>query len=465
MKIIQVLSNLITEDARFQVFYNKYVLPSGTRQKGILPFEIVKQIAFADPMTRVPDNYDKEGASVEDMLSNQVKVGKYTQWMLNMFIKPHLTDDNNDVIEVNTDKYKSKANEYRRLFIEDLHYFTELLTKYDRFKGSLVDDSKKDINNVKSINELSQLQVEYGDTTVDLSMYRGKKVRNEKGADAQTNFNFPGAEILKVGSEYTLIRISDKGDLGSKAASYFGGYEGGLARGESNWCTASTGSINSHNYRQKGPLYIIIANDDKGKVGEVTGLPTERYQLHFPKPSQFKSRDQYSAEGNVPIVEWLNGKWSEFKEILKPEFAKGFITPNTDNVTIKYPSDETGRFLALYGFEEFFEALPENIKKLNIINTSNERINLELPKSIVRFKSLVALMIQNMISSVPENICELKNLTLLAFPNNEELKSIPECVANLPNFTFLNVNGCPNVQVPEKLEAYNEGNGYYHIEE
>jgi len=53
----------------------------------------------------------------------------------------------------------------------------------------------------------------------------------------------------------------------------------------------------------------------------------------------------------------------------------------------------------------------------------------------------------------------------MAFPNNEQLKSIPECVVNLPNFTFLNVNGCPNVQVPEKLEAYNEGNGYYHIEE
>lgn len=465
MKIIQVLSNLITEDARFQVFYNKYILPSGDRKKGLLPFEIVKQIVFADPTTRVPVNYDKNGASVEDMLSNQIKVGKYSQWMLNMFIKPHLTNDNNDVIEVNTDEYKSKANQYRKLFLEDLHYFTELLTKYERFKGSLVDASKKDINNVKSINELSQLQVEYGDTTVDLAVYRGKKVKNEKGADAKTNFNFPGAEILKVGSEYTLIRISDKGDLGSKAASYFGGYEGGLARGESNWCTAATGSEHSHRYRQKGPLYIIMANDDKGKVGEVTGLPTERYQLHFPAPSQFKSRDQYSAEGNVPIVEFLNGKWSEFKEILKPEFAKGFVTPNSENVNIRYPSDETGRFVALYGFEELFEALPDTIKKLNIVNTSNENISVALPKSIVRFKSLVAVMFQNMISSIPDNICELKNLTLLAFPDNKELKSVPDCIMSLKNFTFLNVNGCPNVQVPKELEKYNEGNGYYHMEE
>ena len=69
MKITSVLSNLITEDARFQILYKKYVLPTGDRQKGILPFEIVKQIIFADPTTRIPENYDKDGASVEDMTS------------------------------------------------------------------------------------------------------------------------------------------------------------------------------------------------------------------------------------------------------------------------------------------------------------------------------------------------------------------------------------------------------------
>jgi hypothetical protein len=36
---------------------------------------------------------------------------------------------------------------------------------------------------------------------------------------------------------------------------------------------------------------------------------------------------------------------------------------------------------------------------------------------------------------------------------------------SLKNFTFLNVNGCPNVQVPKELEKYDEGNGYYHMEE
>jgi len=463
MKITNVLSNLITEDARFQVLYKKYVLPTGDRQKGVLPFEVVKQIIFADPTTRFPENYDKEGASVEDMTSDKVKVGKYSQWMLNIFVKPYLTrEGGDDVIEIGSDEYKSKANEYRRLFLEDLPHFTELLTKYERFKGSLVDASKKDINNVKSFDELMQLPVRVGDETVELDLYRGKKVKKEKGVEANTNFNFPGAEILKVGSEYTLIKIADKGELGSKAASYFGGYGKGVDRGETTWCTGAEGSTWSHKYRQDGPLYIFIANDDKGKVGEFTGLPSDRYQFHFPS-NQFKNPNQ--SGGNIPVVEYLNGKWSEFKEIFKPEFAEGFVKPNSDNVEIKYPDSSTGKFVALYGFDELFTSLPLTIKRLNIINTSKDDIEIKVPESISKFKSLTAILFENIIGELPNSICELKNLVFIAVPGNKNLKSIPECVTTLPNLTFLNVSRCPNVQVPKEFEQYNTGNGFYHMEE
>ena len=463
MKITKVLSNLITEDARFQVLYKQYVLPSGDRKKGILPFEIVRAIVFADPTTR-PQDYDVESASVEDMTSDKVKVGKYVQWMLKRFVKPQLTNEDGETIEVGSEEYKRDAVEYRRHFMEDLPQFKELLTKYERFKGSLVDASKKNIDNVKSFTELAQLDVKYGDTTVELGAYRGKKVKKDAGTAVNKNFDIPGAEILKVGSEYTLIRISDKGTLGSKAASYFGGYSGGIDRGETNWCTAAEGSSHSQTYRNQGPLYIFIANDDKGQVGEVTGLPTERYQIHFPT-DQFKNRNQYSRDGNIPIVEWLNGKWSEFKDILKPEFAKGFVKPNTENVEIKYPGTATGKFVALYGFDELFEVLPETITRLNIINTSNERIILNIPDSITRFKSLKAVLFENVIDKVPDSICQIQSLMILAVPNNPELKSLPECIMNLPKLTFVNVNRSPNVKVPQALEAFAEGAGFYHKEE
>ena len=462
-----MLSNLITEDARFQVLYNKYVLPSGDRKKGILPFEVVRDIIFADPTTRVPENYDIQGASVDDMVSDKIKVGKYTQWMLKIFVKPYLTNDNGEPLEVGSEEYKRDAVEYRRHFMEDLPQFKEILTKYERFKGSLVDASKKNIDNVKSFTELSQLEVKYGDTTVELGQYRGKKVKKAADTAVNTNFEIPGAEILKVGSEYTLIRISDKGTLGSKAASYFGGYSGGIDRGETNWCTAAEGSTHSQTYRNQGPLYIIIANNDNGKVGEVTGLPSERYQIHF-QTEQFKSRDQYSREGNIPIVDWLNGKWSEFKEILKPEFAKGFVKPNTNNVEIKYTGDRggglTGKFVMLYGFEELFNELPETISRLNVINSSTESISLKIPDSITRFKSLKAVLFENVIDEIPDSICQLDSLLFFAAPNNPQLRSIPECIVNLPNLTFVNLNKCPNVKVPKALEEFAEGAGFFHME-
>jgi len=439
------------------------VLPSGDRKKGILPFEIVRDIVFADPTTR-PVDYDVTTATVEDMTSDKVKVGKYVQWMLKRFVTPQLTNEDGEPIEVGSDQYKKDAVEYRRIFLEDLPEMKSLLAKYERFKGSLADDTKKNIDNVKSFEELYQLPVKVGDSTVELGRYQGKKFKKEEGKEVNKQYDIPGAEILKVGSEYTLIRIADKGEVGSKAAAYFGGTgKGEISNGETNWCTRVEGT-HSHGYRQQGPLYIIIANDGSKGVGQITGLPSDRYQLHFPT-DQFKNQDQYGAGGSIPIVEWLNGKWSEFKEIMRPEFARGFVRPNSDNVEIKYPGNATGKFVALYGFDELFDALPETITRLNILNTSNENIILNIPDSITRFKSLKALLFDNLIDKLPESICKLPNLMILALPNNKNLTTLPECIGSLPKLTFLSVNGSPNAKVPAALEPYNEGGGFYHKED
>jgi hypothetical protein len=463
MKIINVLSNLITEDARFQVLYNKYVLPAGNRQKGILPFEVVRDIIFADPTTR-PQNYDVESATAEDMMSDEVKVGKYVQWMLKRFVTPQLTSEDGEPIEIGSEQYKRMAVEYRTIFLEDLREVKYVLDKYDRFKGSLVDASKKNIDNVKSFEELYQLPVKVGDGTIELGRYEGKKFKKEEGKEVNQQYDIPGAEILKVGSEYTLIRIADKGALGSRAAAYFGGTSNGnISNGETNWCTRVEGS-HSHDYRQESPLYIVIANDGSKGVGQITGLPSDRYQIHFGIRHgwQFKNQDQHGHNGNIPIVEWLNGKWSEFKEILKPEFARGFIRPNTNKVEIKYPGNNTDKFVAIYGLGELFDSLPDSITTLNVVNTSNENIIITIPDSITRFKSLTAVMFENIIDHIPDSICKIDSLLFIAAPNNSQLRTIPECIANLPNLEFISLVNCPNFKAPKALEQYDAGQGFYH---
>jgi len=462
MKFTNILKNIILEASRSALLYDKYVKPTDKSKKGIMDFEDFLKLIYIDPTTR-PENVDLQATSVNDLES--IHPGKYSQWILNIFNNPKLADGMGNDVEVGSREYKIMYSQYKEHFMEDLDQFKDILKKYERFKGSLVDASKKDINNVKSFPELFQLQVKVGNDSVDLSLYQGKKIKKEKGAEVNKNFSVPGAEILKVGSEYTLIRISDKGDLGSKAASYFGGYSGGVDKGETNWCTAADCSTHSHNYRQKGPLYIVIANDDKGQVGQVTGLPSERYQLHFPDGGQFKSRNQYAADGNIPIVEWLNGKWSEFKEILKPEFAAGVTVGGkifkVDNLT----SGSVGKFIALYGLDDLFKSLPDSLESFKIINNDRNGIIINIPDDIDRFQNLQYLTLEHCIDSLPESVCNLKNLRFLTLRGNSELRTIPACISKerLPELVFLNVRECPNLELPKEISdnANDFGNGMW----
>ena len=60
----------------------------------------------------------------------------------------------------------------------------------------------------------------------------------------------------------------------------------------------------------------------------------------------------------------------------------------------------------------------------------------------------------------------LTNLQLLAFPNNSELKSIPECIKDLKELVFLNVRDCnPNIHIPQGLKDVleDEGMGFYYL--
>jgi hypothetical protein len=81
MRFTSILTNLILEQSRFQVLYDKMVKPStkeeGKKNKGLMDFETLKSIIFADPTTRAPQDFDRETATPQDM--DNVKVGKLTQ--------------------------------------------------------------------------------------------------------------------------------------------------------------------------------------------------------------------------------------------------------------------------------------------------------------------------------------------------------------------------------------------------
>ena len=451
MKITSLLSSLITENARLQHVYDNYVKPNpqiktkpGEPARGVMDFDKLKTVIFGDPDTKVPQGFDKEGATFEEM--SKVKVGKYVQWMLKNFVQPKLE------YEVGTPEYKRAAQEYRRLFIEDMDKMNVDLLKFERFKGKLPED-QRDI-------------ARYTPATLSLAVDEFKLTKDSKSAKEEritkeNPYQYPGSNIEIVTPNWTIVKISENTQEGKNAGAYFGGYYDTKDEfDETNWCTSKLDGSYFEHYIKDGPYYVVLPNTDT-EFGKKTGLPKNRYQFHFPSNQYMNRRDR-----GINLVEFLNGEGSDLKEYFKPQFAKGLVGTGGDIVEINYPDSASGKFIALYGFDELFESLPDTITKLLINNKSQERIALEVPTSIGRFTNLEALMLQNIAKTLPDTVCQLKKLNFLALPGNKDLQSLPECIKELPELAFINLKEVnPNINIPQGLKdrLEDEGMGFYYL--
>jgi len=462
MRITSLLSRLILEQSRFQVLFDKMVKPpvssdnKKTKEKGLMDFETLKAIIFADPTTKVPEGLgDIDTITVEDM--DKIKVGKYTQWLLKNFVNPSMSElelpPTDQEIDRTSKAYKNAIMEFRRLFLEDLYKTTDDLKKFERAKTYLPQE-QRDINKFTPRTLF--------DTLSNFQIPEKKKAELEKkeAKKSREGFNHAGGEIIYEGPKWTMIRIKDQGQVGKDAAIYYGGFHE-YEQGESRWCTSSPGLSYFNTYIKDGPLYVIFPNDDKGLVGKKTGLPQERFQFHFPSNQYMDRHDR-----QINLVEYLNGPMSDLKEFFKPEFAKGLVNKGGNKVEINYPDSSAGKFVALYGFDDLFDSLPQDIEHLLINNKSKEDIALVVPESLGRFTSLQALLLQNIVKSLPESIGKLSNLNFLALPNNKNLESLPVGIGNIPGLAFINLKDSnPNVKIPPALQEKlsNEGNGFYYV--
>lgn len=144
----------------------------------------------------------------------------------------------------------------------------------------------------------------------------------------------------------------------------------------------------------------------------------------------------------------------KLKEKLKTNFAQSFMKGSVKDgkFVLRYPSDATSKYVALYGFDELFESIPEDIKSMDITVMSDSSLGMKIPSSIGRFKKLRMIHFENFLEELPQELSQFNNLEYLSIPNNKNLKSIPEFVADLPELTLLNVSGGdPNIQIPKKI--------------
>lgn len=432
MKFNNIIKSIIVEQGRYEILKKTYTQPKKKGEKvkpAKMSLEQLNKMVMTDPTTR------RDGDNIK-------KAGKYVNWIIKQFlqIEPNIE------ASYGTPQFKKEFKEKIDLFFEDLYKTSDDLIKFDRFK-SQIDDELRDINKL-TIDSLFN-------TVKDFSLEKASTTKAER-KEMKVH---PGAELVYSGSKYDVYMIEDQGDLGKEAACFYGGQNK-----ETRWCTSAPGLSYFNTYIKQGPLYVLVDRTDT-EVGEISGLPKHRYQFHFPS-NQFMNTD----DRQINLVEFLLGEEEGLREFFKPEFMKGLSNADGTEISVEYPKDAASKFIALYGFDKFFDDLPNNLGRLDFIKTSGSSrygqesakdLNIKIPSSIGRFKNMYALHLDGILDELPSEISNLEDLMFLSLPNNKNLKSLPKEMAEkngneykMKNLAVITLAGSnPNIEIPDEVQT------------
>jgi hypothetical protein len=431
MKITPLLKKVILEQSRIELLFDALTKPSKDKEGNIIKPKLNKDeftiLVNADPTTRT-NNVNMLTADSKEL--GKVKAGKYVQWLIKNYLSPKTERQPGDY------GYEKEVKRVKDLFMEDLFKVTQDLIKFERFKNRLPKE-------MRDINKLTPSSLYDAVKDFDLTIASTSK-SERKSAEVH-----PGAELVYEGNKWRVVRIKDNTPLGKEAACFYGDN-----MIETRWCTSAPGlSYFENTYIPKGPLYVIYDPNDTNIMGK-SGLPKERYQFHF-QENQFMDKD----DRQIDLVKYLNGPMAELKDFFKPEFAKGLMVNGKKLIIDGFSTGAVGKFIGLYGLDDLIETLPDTLTELQIQNRDKNNIIITIPDSIGRFKKLKLMILENCIDSITDSICQLTNLEFLSLVNNDKLKTIPECVVDLPNLAFINLKGSQNVQLPKAVEERAESMG------
>jgi hypothetical protein len=421
MKFNDLLKSVILENSRYDILKKTLTMPRKKDDK-VIPAKMTLQefdkIVLADPTTR------RAGDEIK-------KAGTYVNWLVKQFLSLVPEDE-----QEGTPRYKSELKRKKDLFFEDLYKTTQDLQKFDKFKQKIPEDIR-DINKL-SIDGLFNVVKDF-----DLTLATTSK------AERKSMPSHPGGDMVFDGNRWRVVKIVDKGSLGKEAACFYGGNNE-----ETRWCTSAPGLNYFNSYISRGPLYVIMDKND-ATLGNKTGLPMHRYQWHFQDQQFMDIQDR-----QMDWIGFLNDEGAEMKQFFKPEIMKNLSGPTGNSVVVEYPRDATSKYIALYGFDEFFESLPKTLQRFDFTSSGNNRygeksseVNLELPEKIGDYDNLEVLHLDGVVNKLPNTIGKLKKLQFLSLPNNKNLQELPESIADLPSLMVLNLkNSNPNIKIPKRVQ-------------
>ena len=410
-----ILTNLIIEDSRYDILMKKYTEPKKKGKKAAMGKELLIDLMAADPTTKGDFEGDRDTRDV-------TKVGAYTNWLVKQWMG--LPQEADKEFAYGSPDWGVALERLQSLFMEDLYKTTEDLEKFHHLKKTKKYKGQKDIGQIKSVTDLYDNVKDYKVSKDELTKTKAERLRDD-------------VEKVYEDDKWRILIPKSK-----EASCHYGG-------GDTRWCTASKSSNYYDHYAKQGPLYMMMYKEDAGKS------PSENRSHQF----HFESNSFYNAEDRGIELGPFFATYPELKPFFKDKFASYLKKDFGKQVQLRYPNDTMSKYIAIYGFDEFFEALPETLERLDV-EISNSRSSqgagqkspaFRLPDDIARFKQLEMLHIEGMLSELPDDLGQLEKLQFISIPNNPNLVHIPEIIADLPNLEVLNVKNNGKMVIPHKI--------------
>lgn len=208
--------------------------------------------------------------------------------------------------------------------------------------------------------------------------------------------------------------------------------------------------------------YIALGHDLT--PGMINNADSETKKYYIGKKIELIKTKRLSQLNETDIAILNLPGMSKIKESLKSKFTTDFVKQGNE-VSIKIPSQEEGKYIALYGFDDLINNLPDTVENLDIRQTTKEGVTYSLPPNITRFKNLESLILENIVDELPDNIGDLQNLEAIHLINNDKLKELPSSVCNIENLSIVIIRGGGDLKLPKCFEdgtfLSSEGEYYY----
>ena len=412
----EILTNLIIEDSRYDILMKKYTEPNKKGKKAAMDKDLLIDFMEADPTTKGDFEGDRDTREI-------TKVGVYTNWLVKQWMG--LPNEAEKEYAYGSPDWSVALERLQSLFMEDLYKTTEDLEKLHYLKKTKKYKGQKDIGQIKSVADLYDNVKDYKVSKDEITKTKAERLRDD---------------VEKVYEDDKWLILVPKS---KEASCHYGG-------GETRWCTASKTSNYYDHYTKQGPLYMMMYKEDSGK----SPSESRSHQFHF------ESNSFYNAEDRSIELGPFFATYPELKPFFKEKFGKFMNKDYGKLVQLRYPNDTASKYISIYGFDEFFESLPESLERLDIEISSNigygadkkqKTPSFRLPDDISRFKNLEMLHIEGMLGELPDDVGQLNKLQFISIPNNPNLVHIPETIADLPNLEVLNVKNNSKMVIPHKI--------------